>query len=190
MVPQARRPRHRPSPTPTSTSSQRKKALTLSPPDTGTFGEIDWQEFRNVLAGHGPCNRERLEERRKSHAEGGPGSAKPPLAYAAKQRPAQAGRLTTKTPDTPLWEVFIRSRNGLAHKHAGSVHAADAIHGHPGSPRRLHPPRRGPVPLGRPQRNAITASDPADKAMLFEPTASKIYRHPTFYEVPDEVGHM
>jgi ring-1,2-phenylacetyl-CoA epoxidase subunit PaaB len=26
--------------------------------------------------------------------------------------------------------------------------------------------------------------------MLFEPTASKPYRHPTFYTVPDEVGHM
>ena len=38
--------------------------------------------------------------------------------------------------------------------------------------------------------NAIVASDPADKGMMFEPTASKIYRHPTFYEVPDEVGHM
>jgi ring-1,2-phenylacetyl-CoA epoxidase subunit PaaB len=36
----------------------------------------------------------------------------------------------------------------------------------------------------------ITASDPADKEMLFEPTASKIYRHPTFYDVPDDVGHM
>ena len=38
--------------------------------------------------------------------------------------------------------------------------------------------------------SAITASDPADKDALFEPTASKIYRHPTFYEVPEEVGHM
>ena len=37
---------------------------------------------------------------------------------------------------------------------------------------------------------AITASDPSDKDMLFEPAASKIYRHPTFYDVPDEVGHM
>jgi ring-1,2-phenylacetyl-CoA epoxidase subunit PaaB len=26
--------------------------------------------------------------------------------------------------------------------------------------------------------------------MMFEPAESKIYRHPTFYEVPDEVGHM
>ena len=30
------------------------------------------------------------------------------------------------TPNTPLWEVFIRSRNGLAHKHVGSLHATDA----------------------------------------------------------------
>ena len=37
---------------------------------------------------------------------------------------------------------------------------------------------------------AITASDPADKDMLFEPAVSKIYRHPTFYEVPDEVDNM
>ena len=29
-------------------------------------------------------------------------------------------------PNTQLWEVFIRSRNGLAHKHVGSLHAADA----------------------------------------------------------------
>ena len=26
----------------------------------------------------------------------------------------------------PLWEVFIRSQHGLAHRHVGSVHAADA----------------------------------------------------------------
>jgi ring-1,2-phenylacetyl-CoA epoxidase subunit PaaB len=26
--------------------------------------------------------------------------------------------------------------------------------------------------------------------MLFEPAESKIYRHPTFYDVPEEVGHM
>ncbi|MCK5749481.1 MAG: 1,2-phenylacetyl-CoA epoxidase subunit B, partial [Oricola sp.] len=36
----------------------------------------------------------------------------------------------------------------------------------------------------------ITASDPKDKDDLFEPTADKIYRHPTFYDIPDEVGHM
>ena len=36
----------------------------------------------------------------------------------------------------------------------------------------------------------IIASDPKDKDELFEPTAEKIYRHPSFYKIPDEVGHM
>jgi ring-1,2-phenylacetyl-CoA epoxidase subunit PaaA len=34
------------------------------------FGEIDWAEFRNVLAGNGPCNRQRMAQRRKAHADG------------------------------------------------------------------------------------------------------------------------
>ena len=29
--------------------------------------------------------------------------------------------------EMPLWEVFIRPRNGLAHRHCGSVHAADEV---------------------------------------------------------------
>lgn len=33
-------------------------------------GAIDWEEFRQVLAGHGPCNHERLAARRKAHDEG------------------------------------------------------------------------------------------------------------------------
>ena len=28
--------------------------------------------------------------------------------------------------ELPLWEIFIRSQHGLAHKHVGSLHAADA----------------------------------------------------------------
>jgi len=34
------------------------------------FGEINWEEFWNVVKGNGPCNRERLEARRKAHEEG------------------------------------------------------------------------------------------------------------------------
>src|SRR5215208_6640151 len=34
------------------------------------FGAIDWDEFNQVIAGNGPCNRERLAARRKAHAEG------------------------------------------------------------------------------------------------------------------------
>ncbi len=34
------------------------------------FGEINWEEFYEVLKGNGPCNRERLDARRKAHYEG------------------------------------------------------------------------------------------------------------------------
>jgi len=37
---------------------------------------------------------------------------------------------------------------------------------------------------------AITASDPGEAAALFEPAADKVYRHPTFYKVPDDVKHI
>ena len=38
--------------------------------------------------------------------------------------------------------------------------------------------------------NNITASNPDDKGEFFEPASDKIYRHPTFYSIPEEVGHM
>ena len=38
--------------------------------------------------------------------------------------------------------------------------------------------------------NAITASAPQDKGELFDPAVDKIYRHPTFYQLPDQLGHM
>jgi ring-1,2-phenylacetyl-CoA epoxidase subunit PaaA len=34
------------------------------------FGEINWEEFWQVVKGNGPCNRERLEARRNAHEEG------------------------------------------------------------------------------------------------------------------------
>jgi ring-1,2-phenylacetyl-CoA epoxidase subunit PaaA len=34
------------------------------------FGEIDWAEFYNVISGNGPCNKQRLEARKKAHQEG------------------------------------------------------------------------------------------------------------------------
>ncbi len=52
--------------------------LTIPDPDlkyneeTGhyTFGEIDWKEFYQVISGNGPCNKERIEARRKAHEDG------------------------------------------------------------------------------------------------------------------------
>jgi ring-1,2-phenylacetyl-CoA epoxidase subunit PaaA len=52
------------------------------------FGEIDWDEFRRVLAGDGPCNRERLAARRKAHDEGA-WVREAAAAWAAKQTAAK-----------------------------------------------------------------------------------------------------
>jgi ring-1,2-phenylacetyl-CoA epoxidase subunit PaaA len=53
------------------------------------FGEIDWDEFKRVIAGNGPCNRERMRARRKAHDEGA-WVREAALAYAQKRRQRQA----------------------------------------------------------------------------------------------------
>lgn len=91
--------------------------------------------------------------------------------------------------ETPLWEVFIRPRNGLAHRHVGSVHAADealAVQ----AARDVYTRRGEGLSIWVVPSAAITASDPEQKGENFDPAESKIYRHPTFYDIPDEVGHM
>ena len=93
------------------------------------------------------------------------------------------------TPNIPIWEVFLRSRNGLAHKHVGSLHAADATMALQAA-RDVYTRRGEGLSIWVVPSAAIVASDPADRAMLFEPAEGKVYRHPTFYEVPDDVGHL
>ena len=34
------------------------------------FGEIDWSELKDVIAGNGPCNKQRISRRRKAHSDG------------------------------------------------------------------------------------------------------------------------
>lgn len=96
---------------------------------------------------------------------------------------------TRVQPVMPLWEVFIRARSGLPHKHCGSVHAPDATMAVQAA-RDVYTRRGESVSIWVVPSASIVASDPNDKGQLFEPTASKVYRHPTFYDVPDEVGHM
>ena len=89
----------------------------------------------------------------------------------------------------PLWEIFIRSKSGLNHKHVGSLHAADAEMALENA-RDLYTCRNEGVSIWVVESKHITASAPDDSAPLFEPAKDKIYRHPTFYVVPDEVSHM
>ncbi len=90
---------------------------------------------------------------------------------------------------TPLWEVFIRPRNGLSHKHVGSLHAADEVMALQAA-RDVYTRRGEGTSIWVVPSAAITASDPEAAAETFEPTASKVYRHPTFYEIPDEVDNI
>ena len=89
----------------------------------------------------------------------------------------------------PLWEVFIRPRNGLNHKHAGSVHAADAKMAMQAA-RDVYTRREEGNSIWIVKAADIIASDPANAGENFDPASDKIYRHPSFYDIPDEVGHM
>lgn len=91
--------------------------------------------------------------------------------------------------EIPLWEVFVRARNGLSHRHVGSVHAADAKMAIE-SARDVYTRRMEGVSLWVAPSTAITASDPGQAAALFEPAEDKVYRHPTFYVVPDSIKHI
>jgi len=91
--------------------------------------------------------------------------------------------------DWPLWEVFIRSRNGLSHKHAGSLHASDATMAIQNA-RDVYTRRSEGVSIWVVESKDIVASNPEDQGPLFEPAADKVYRHPTFYDLPDELSHM
>lgn len=90
---------------------------------------------------------------------------------------------------TPLWEVFIRPRNGLNHKHVGSLHAADAELALQ-SARDVYTRREEGNSIWVVPSSQIIASDPDLAAENFDPAADKVYRHPSFYEIPDGVGHM
>lgn len=91
--------------------------------------------------------------------------------------------------DWPLFEVFIRSKNGLNHKHAGSLHAADAQMAIQNA-RDVYTRRNEGVSIWVVESKHITASNPDESEALFDPATDKVYRHPTFYDLPDELKHM
>jgi ring-1,2-phenylacetyl-CoA epoxidase subunit PaaB len=91
--------------------------------------------------------------------------------------------------DWPLFEVFLRGKRGLNHVHVGSLHAADpqmALH----HARDLYTRRNEGVSIWVVRSTDVTASSPDEKDPFFAPSGDKVYRHPTFYEIPDDVPHM
>jgi ring-1,2-phenylacetyl-CoA epoxidase subunit PaaB len=96
---------------------------------------------------------------------------------------------TSPRHEWPLWEVFIRSRQGLDHKHVGSLHAADAGMAIENA-RDVYTRRQEGISIWVVESKNIHASNPDEADSLYDPANDKIYRHPTFYDLPDEVKHM
>ncbi len=107
--------------------------------------------------------------------------------------PEEKGRDNSqpKNEDTlwPLWEVFIRSKQGLDHKHVGSLHATDvkmAIE----NARDVYTRRMEGMSIWVVESKNIHSANPDEAASMYDPANDKVYRHPTFYDLPDELKHM
>ena len=135
---------------------------------------------------------EKRAEKRRRH-ERHPRESGDPAASAA----AGAGSWTPLSGSRKVKDRMATGRSGkcssapgrLSHRHVGSVHAPDAEialrHARDTYTRRMEGVSLWVVPSA-----SITASDPADKAPMFDPAEDKIYRHPTFYDIPDDVKHI
>ncbi len=118
--------------------------------------------------------------------DAGTGTPEPIRKNEFKMKPAETA---VSQHDWPLWEVFIRSKQGLDHKHVGSLHAADAEMAIENA-RDVYTRRMEGVSIWVVESRYIHASNPDDAESFYEPANDKVYRHPTFYDLPDELKHM
>jgi len=104
----------------------------------------------------------------------------------SKKNPQE--QIPSKT-EWPIFEIFVRSKNGLEHRHFGSLHAADAQMAIENA-RDVYTRRQEGVSIWVVESKDITATNPEQSGELFEPAEDKVYRHPTFYELPIELKHI
>ena len=88
-----------------------------------------------------------------------------------------------------LWEVFIQPKPGRPFKHAGSLHAYDKQMAMEGA-RDLYTRRGEGTGLWLVKAEDIVASQPEDADSFFDPADDKVYRHPTFYTMPEGAKHI
>ena len=91
--------------------------------------------------------------------------------------------------EATIWEVFIQSKNGLAHKPVGNVHAEYkemALQ----NARDLYTRRNEGSCIWVVKSEHIVSSVPEDEESFFDPSNDKVYRHPTFYKMPDGSKHI
>ena len=88
-----------------------------------------------------------------------------------------------------LFEVFIRSRRGLDHKHVGSLHAEDHAQALEYA-RDVYTRRSEGVSIWVVNSSDIVASQEEDCDSFYDPHDDKPYRHATHYTLPVEVDNM
>ena len=88
-----------------------------------------------------------------------------------------------------LWEGFIQSKVNLPYKHVGNVHASDSEMALQNA-RDLYTRRNEGTSIWVVESKNIIASNPDESEAFFDPANDKIYRHPTFYDLPDGVKHI
>jgi ring-1,2-phenylacetyl-CoA epoxidase subunit PaaB len=107
---------------------------------------------------------------------------------AARESESSAQRDEIKH-EWPLFEVFVRAKRGLNHVHVGSLRAADpemALH----HARDLYTRRNEGVSIWVVKSDDVVASSPDAKEAFFAPSGDKVFRHPTYYAIPDSVPHI
>jgi ring-1,2-phenylacetyl-CoA epoxidase subunit PaaB len=95
----------------------------------------------------------------------------------------------TKDSQGPLWEVFVQKKAGQPFVHCGSLHAYDkemALE----NARDLYTRRSEGTALWVVPATAIVSSSPEDIGPFFDPSNDKVYRHPTFYQIPEGVKYI
>lgn len=95
----------------------------------------------------------------------------------------------SKDSQGPLWEVFVQKKAGQPFVHCGSLHAYDkemALQ----NARDLYTRRNEGMALWVVPSAAIVASSPEDVGPFFDPANEKVYRHPTFYQIPEGVKYI
>jgi ring-1,2-phenylacetyl-CoA epoxidase subunit PaaB len=123
-----------------------------------------------------------MSEEKEFTAEGGHGAV--PLQGVPAEKHGHGSER-----EWPLYEVFVRGKRGLNHVHVGSLHAADDAMALQNA-RDVYTRRNEGVSIWVVRADDITASSPDEKDPLFAPAGDKVYRHPTFYSIPDDVPHM
>lgn len=97
--------------------------------------------------------------------------------------------MSSNSNQLPMWEVFIQKNNGAPYKHEGSVHAADkkmALQ----NARDVYTRRGEGRSIWVVPSECIVASSPDDEENFFDPNNDKIFRHPTFYNMPEGAKHI